>query len=221
MAISIALAVMTLIAIGRSGTPLARCWPAAAAGVVVITPLLVWLTLHYRAAYPDTYGRWLLHEVNLRHPTEWAQSFTNRQMLATCSGAFWDFFSPTNLAMNADGPGFVGVLSPPIVILAGTGIYAARRPFGSDSMRVVSECIVIGPLVAAILRDSRAAQRALIIAPVTASLAAFGAAALLTSRHSFVRWFAIAMLVAVVVQFAAAYQGLVSASSVAWVQSPR
>jgi hypothetical protein len=188
---------------------------AGAAGLVVIFPLLVWLVLHYRAAYPDTFGRWLLHEAHLRHPSVWLEDLGNWQLLTTMSGTFWDFLRPSRLFLNADTPGFAGIFLLPVAALIGLGMCEVVKSASVAAIgRVVLPGFFVGPFVAALFRDPGATGRGLIIVPFGIVLAAVGFAAMLKSPSVLARTLAVVLLLSVPVQFGTAYRGLSRATSV-------
>jgi hypothetical protein len=205
---SAVLGAITVAALVVERIRVAEVWPAAIVSSAILAPMLAWLSTHYRSAYPDTFGRWLLHEVNLRHPTEWASSLTNVQMLTVCSGAFWDFFSPSNLIVAPGEPGWAALLLVPTAVLAVIGVARALRATEPRIMRVLVAAFIAGPLVAAMFRDPRAANRALMMVPIAMILAVTGAVHLARSSRKLARITCVALIVAVPLQVVIAYPGL-------------
>jgi len=179
--------------------------PACIAFVMTIVPLALWFVTH-RTAYPDTLGRWAVHLAHLRNPLEGVRAATSAMTVATVSGVYWDFLSPTNLFIDGNAAGWCGVFTIPVAVLLLAGVWTIARDYtNADERRPIDILLVAGflcaPLVAATFKEPRVTQRALTIVPFGVLLAARGLEKILSSRTPARRTLAALLLLAVPFQF--------------------
>lgn len=161
------------VVLGRAS----RSWSPIMHSAIVLSltllPAGVWLVLH-PSAYPDTFGRWLIHAAHIRNPIEGVVAFARWHVAERRVSDYWNYFSPTFLFASGQLFPLWGAILIPLGVWAGS---ARRR------LRLVVAAVLVIPLAATMLDVARAAALVLPILPFGAVLAASGLLAITQLRR--------------------------------------
>jgi hypothetical protein len=191
--------------------------PACVVFVITLAPLALWFVLH-QSAYPDTFGRWLVHLAHVRQPLAGLRAATSGLTVASVSATYWDYFSPAYLFMNGNAGGFAGVFLIPVAGLLIAGGWTITRSGAKQWMGRPVDFLLLGgflcaPLVAATFKEPRVTGRALVIVPFGVLLATRGLE-MIRSRPGAARRILIALLlIAAACQFFFWYRELLGVHS--------
>jgi len=171
---------------------------AVAAFLAVIFPFVLWHALH-----PDQYGKQMQMYGLAR-----AQAGAG---LAGRIGVYWDYFSPSFLFFAGDtglinGTRMAGVFLWPMVVLLPVGLGALLLRAQSPVILLLLTAFVASPLAATVVGERYRINRALVMLPLAAMIATAGSHFLWTHRSRAIRAVAVALLVAMPIQFAMFYR---------------
>lgn len=192
---------ITWIILWRQG---ARRWvpfAAVAAGfVVMLLPFIAW-HLSHPSQYLNQMRMYSLGEPAPEHPVA----------LADRVAAYWNYFNPSFLFFAGDtslinGTRFTGVFLLPVLILVATGLVRLFRTARSSSTLLVALCLLTSPLAAALVGEPYRINRALMLLPFVAIVAAMGVDVLWATRRRWCRVTALLLLAAMPLQFAGFYR---------------
>ena len=202
-----AYAVLTMFALRRHGSAVARHYAVAAAGFVL--PLL--LTLPWYAAHPATYadtlGRWAIHPAHLRYPLEGLRALVNWGALGGRASIYWALLNPAFLFLPGGSP-LPGFAPGPWILLTPLAglMLAGGSQMISEGLSPTSLVLVCGyllaPMSASTFGEPDAIGRALALVPCAVLIAARGATWLISAPVPILRAAGIALLLLVPVQFA-------------------
>ena len=95
---------ITLLAIWLSGRRSATHLAVPVAAFLAPLLLAVGWFMANPSAYPDTFGRWVIHAAHLVSPLDGARAFVNWNTLGTRVSLYWGFFDPSWLFFDAASP---------------------------------------------------------------------------------------------------------------------
>ena len=172
---------------------------------VPLACMAAWFMAHPET-YPDTMGRWAIHAAHLRNPLDGWRALTNRNTLGIRLSLFWDFFNPASLFFARDVPGAEATrgaahLPAAFAVLVPLGVAAAWTHERRSVVISLLGALIIPPLVAATFGDTYATDRALVLVPFAALLAAYGASSWIASPRAFRRAAAALLMLTVPAQF--------------------
>lgn len=187
--------------------------PACVAFVMTLAPLALWFVMH-QSAYPDTFGRWLVHLAHVRQPLDGLRAATRGLTVASVSATYWDYFSPAYLFINGNAVGFAGVFLVPVAGLLIAGGWTIARSGAKQWMVRPVDFLVLGgflcaPLVAATFKEPRVTGRALVIVPFGVLLATRGLEVIRSRPGAWRRILIALLLVVAACQFLFWYRQLV------------
>ena len=188
---------LTWVAQRQSARPWARLALAASLGFALpILPLGPWLWTHPRML-SDTLGRY--------H----ARPFLHFSYIQDTISVYWDYFNPAFLFITGGlslttATGRSGVFLVPLAILIPAGIYdlLKRRGMAATTTALLLGGLAMAPIPAALAGERYMVQRALVLIPFGALIAACGAALLWRQPGRTARFVVIACLAAMPLQFA-------------------
>jgi 4-amino-4-deoxy-L-arabinose transferase-like glycosyltransferase len=176
---------------------------AAAGFLVVVFPFVLWHALH-----PDQYGKQMQMYGLAR-----AQAGAG---IAGRIGVYWDYFSPSFLFFAGDtglinGTRMTGVFLLPMMVLLAIGIGALLLRAASPTILLLLTAFAVSPLAATVVGERYRINRALVMLPLAALIAAAGVRALWTHRSRAARVVAAGLLIAMPIQFAMFYRDYLTA----------
>ena len=175
------LLVITLAAIWLSGRRDAGSFAVpvvAFLGPVAVA--VVWLAAH-PSAYPDTFGRWVIHAAHLRFPLDGLRAFVNWNTLGTRLSLYWGFLDPSWLFFDgaAGSTGALHGAAPflfAVLALLVSGISGRLRTGPAAVTLVLLAGLAVAPLAASTFGQPHAIGDALAVVPLVVVLAAGGLA---------------------------------------------
>ena len=192
--------VVTWVVLWRQG---ARSWApfAAVAGgfAVVLLPFLAWHLTH-----PSQFLNQLaMYSLN--------DSVAGPTGLADRVSVYWDYFNPSFLFFAGDtglinGTRYAGVFLLPVMVLLPIGLTRLVTTSGSMPTLLVLLSLLASPLAAAVVGERYRINRALMLLPLVSLIAAMGVEVLWVTRRRACQVAALALLVAMPLQFAGFYR---------------
>jgi 4-amino-4-deoxy-L-arabinose transferase-like glycosyltransferase len=201
---------MTVLAQWASGT---RRWavPAAAAAgfAIPLTAFVMWLPSH-ADMWRDTVGRYKVYDAHLS-PLQGARDLLAYNSLQERISVYWDYFNPAFLFFSGgsnltNGTRQAGVFLLPVAVFLVAGVYELWRQRPRIVGWILMAGLAIAPIPATLVDERYAIQRALIVVPFAVLIASFGVSCLLRTSSSMVRFAAVALLLAMPVQYASFYR---------------
>lgn len=186
--------------------------PYLAAVVGFALPLLpfIWWHLSHPAQYARQIQMYSLYDAARLNPLQGARELTSYVSLTERSSVYWDYFGPSFLFFAGDtglinGTRYAGVFLWSIMALLPIGFYrlVVARTTPSNLLLVLG--LLTSPLAAALVAERYKINRALVMLPFAVLVATVGVEALWSARHRVWRAVAVALLVAMPLQFAAFY----------------
>lgn len=218
--VCVALTFGWLVAIGKRD---ARSYIAALAGFLIpALPFMAWHLAH-PGQYANQIRMYALYDSRMLSAAEGARAMAAPTSLAERGAVYWDYFNPSFLFFAGDtgllnGTRYSGVFLIPMMVLIPIGIAALVVRAGSVRMLVLA-LFATSPAAAVVVAERYRINRALILLPMAAIVAAAGAEWMWHRRARLWRWALIALLLAMPVQFAAFYHdyfGAYRVRSYAW-----
>ena len=192
---------VTWIVLWRQG---ARTWTpfAAVAGgfAVVLLPFLAW-----HLAHPSQY----LNQLRMYSLND--SPAASPMGLADRVSVYWDYFNPSFLFFAGDtslinGTRYAGVFLLPVMVLLPLGLTRLVKTHLSIAMLLVMLSLLASPLAAAVVGERYRINRALMLLPLVSLIAAMGVDVLWATRRRACQVAALALLVAMPLQFAGFYR---------------
>ena len=185
----------------RSATHLAV--PVAA----FLAPLLLavgWFMAN-PSAYPDTFGRWVIHAAHLVSPLDGTRAFVNWNTLGTRVSLYWGFFDPSWLFFDAASPAASPLRgASPFLFATMIGLVAGVSQRLRAGFTPVTLLLLAGlagaPLAASTFGEARAIGEALVVAPFVTVVAAGGLANWLAHGGGWTRMLAWGLLAALLIE---------------------
>jgi 4-amino-4-deoxy-L-arabinose transferase-like glycosyltransferase len=201
---------MTLLSQWASGI---RRWAAPAAAVVgFAVPLIafaLWLPSH-ADMWHDTVGRYKVYDSHLS-PLQGARDLLAYNSVQERISVYWDYFNPAFLFFSGgsnltNGTRQAGVFLLPVAVFLIAGVYelCRRRPLTFGFILLAG--LALAPIPATLVDERYAIQRALIVLPFAVLVASFGVLSLMRMSNPMVRFVAVALLVAMPLQYFVFYR---------------
>jgi hypothetical protein len=199
---------LTCWAIWRSGHDSARAAGAAIAGFLLpVLPLLIWTRLHpemLRALFGSYESPFMARLSTLQKIHE----FLNYNNVQDKVGLYWNYWNPSFLFLaGGSNLGYstrlAGVFLLPVAAFLAAGVPAALRDQRSRiAGGVLVAALLLVPVPAVLRGESQAIGRELPLVPIAVLVAIFGVRSILTNARPLARAAAVALLLAVPLQFA-------------------
>lgn len=186
----------------RKGNRRWQPFAAIAAGfAIVLVPFVTWHLLH-PSQYLDQMKMYALNQ---------APSTTGPVGLADRVAAFWNYFNPSFLFLSGDssliyGTRYTGVCLLPLLIFVPAGLVPLFSTAGAPSTLLVALCLLASPLAAAVVGEAYRINRALMLLPFVALVAAMGADVLWSAKSPAGRVIVVALLALMPLQFTGFYR---------------
>ena len=197
----------------------ARGWKpyaAPAAGfAVLMLPFVAWHLAH-PSQYVNQMRMYSLYDPTATRPV----SLTERLSV------YWDYFNPSFLFFAGDtslinGTRYSGVFLWPVMILLPIGLYRLASGRRTAVSLLLAWGLLAAPLAATVVAERYRIDRALVMLPFVAVIAAMGLEALWTARRALYRVAAVVLIAVMPLQFAGFYRdyfGDYRARSAQWLE---
>lgn len=192
---------ITWVVLWSKGTRTWQPFAAVAGGfAVVLVPFVAWHLLH-PLQYLDQMKMYSLGQTPSTEPV----GLTDRV------AAYWNYFNPSFLFFAGDtslinGTRYTGVFLLPVLVLFPAGLVRLFGTVRSPSTLLVALCLAASPLAAAVVGEAYRINRALMLLPFVALVAAMGADVLWTAGGRGGRVIVILLLALMPLQFAGFYR---------------
>jgi len=145
---------------------------AAATVVFVLAwlPAAAWFAGHV-AAYPDTFGRWVILAAHVRSPLDLWSAFVNPQTLGSRAGLYWGFWDPSWLVFGPRGTGPLWWWTAPFIAL---GVYRCRVGVDRSVAALLFGAALLIPVAGCTFGTPRYVASAAAVVPVLALFAGLG-----------------------------------------------
>jgi 4-amino-4-deoxy-L-arabinose transferase-like glycosyltransferase len=175
--------------------------------VAVIVP---WLWTHPQM-WRDTMGRYRVYDARHLSPLQGAKDFLNYNNVQERLSVYWDYFNPAFLFFSGGSnlttaTRRAGVFLAPVGVFLLAGIAALWRRRPATVTVVLLAGVAFAPLPATLVDERYAIQRELVLLPFAALVAAFGVRHLLQQQRAWLRIVAVALLLAMPIQFVYFYR---------------
>ena len=206
-----AFAAITLAWIGCLGARSIRTYGLALAGFAApMVPFALWHLAHptQMAQQMQMYG---LNESSTATTADGARELATSASVIERASVYWDYFSPSFLFLSGDtslinGTRFTGVFLWPMAILLPLGIYAMLVSGKRHRNMLVLLVFLAAPVAATVVAERYRINRALIMLPAAALIAAAGLECLWVSKRAAGRAAALLLALAMTWQFVAFYR---------------
>ncbi|MDP3716153.1 MAG: glycosyltransferase family 39 protein [Acidobacteriota bacterium] len=192
---------ITWVLLWWRGTRTWRPFAAVAGGfAIVLVPFVAWHLLH-----PLQYlGQMKMYSLGQAPSTE-------PVVLADRVAAYWNYFNPSFLFFAGDtslinGTRYTGVFLLPVLFLFSAGLVRLFRTAGSPATLLIALCLLASPLAAAVVGEAYRINRALMLLPFVALVAAMGIDVLWTAGSRGGRVTVVLLLALMPLQFAGFYR---------------
>lgn len=194
---------ITWVVLWRRGERSLAPFAAVAGGfAIILVPFVAW-HLSHPSQYLDQMKMYSLGETPSAEPVG----------VIDRVAAYWDYFNPSFLFFAGDtglinGTRFTGVFLLPLLILLPAGLIKLFRTIKSPSTLLVVLCLLTAPLAAAVVGEPYRINRALVLLPFVALVAAMGVEVLWAARTagSWSRVAVVLLLALMPLQFAGFYR---------------
>jgi len=206
--ICVALTVLWL-ALGRSRHDWGLYVVAIAGFVVPALPFVAWHVTH-PGQYANQIRMYALYDSRMLNAAEGARELIAPTSVAERAAVYWDYFNPSFLFFAGDtgllnGTRYTGVFLLPMMVLVPAGIAALLFMKGRARILVLA-LFAVAPAAAVVVAERYRINRALMLLPVAAVIAAAGAQWMWQRRGRVWRWAVIVLIAAMPLQFAAFYR---------------
>lgn len=205
--ICVAITIGWLVMVGKRDT---RSYAAAVLGFLLpALPFVAWHLAH-PGQYANQIRMYALYDSRMLSAAEGARVMAAPTSVAERAAVYWDYFNPSFLFFAGDtgllnGTRYTGVFLLPMLILIPLGIVALVGRAGSVRMLLLA-LLAISPAAAVVVAERYRINRALLLLPVAAIIAAAGVEWMWRSRSRIQRFAVIVLLLAMPLQFARFYQ---------------
>ena len=201
---------ITCIWLRMAGRRDARIYLAAIGGFLVLAlPFVAWHVMH-PGQYAQQVRMYALYDSRTLDAAQGARELAAPASVAERAAVYWDYFNPSFLFFAGDtgllnGTRYTGVFLVPMLFLVPAGILASLTT-GGGRRRLLLMLLAVSPLAAVVVAERYRINRALIMLPVAAILATIAVEELWRRRGRAGRWVAIALVVALPLQFGGFYR---------------
>jgi hypothetical protein len=199
--------VLAWVTFFRTRTDALRVSVLATAGFLIpLTLLFPWAWRHPETLR-YTVGRYLIHEGEGLTLMQGAQRFAASAHLTDRIGAYVSYFDPTFLLIRG-GVSQTTATRSGVFLIAGAvfiaaGLYEIAKRLRREPIALVLLAgVLLAPIPATLLNESRMIQRELSMLPFAALIAAYGGAVLFHHRRVVVRWIGVLLIAVMLGQFA-------------------
>lgn len=192
---------LTGIMLWRQGAREWRPFAAVAVGFgVMLLPFVLWHVAH-PSQYIDQLKMYSLGEAPATEPVGLAERVS----------VYWDYFSPSFLFFAGDtglinGTRHTGVFLLPVMVLLPVGLLGLAGGLARRPALLVALSLLVAPLAAVVVGEPYRVNRALMLLPFIALVAAIGVSVLWEARRPGFRAAAVLLMAAMPLQFAGFYR---------------
>jgi hypothetical protein len=192
---------ITWVVLWRKGERSVTPFAAVAGGfAIVLVPFVAWHVSH-PLQYLDQMKMYALRATPSTEPVG----------LIDRVAAYWNYFNPSFLFFAGDaslinGTRYTGVFLLPLLIFLPIGLIKLFAAMRSPDAMLIALCVLTAPLAAAVVGEPYRINRALVLLPFMAIVAAMGVEVMWARRTAWTRVIVVLLLVLMPVQFAAFYR---------------
>jgi hypothetical protein len=175
-----------------------------------VVPLLLWFIAH-PTQYGDQVRMYSVYDASRLNPLQGLKDLLSSTSLTARSDVYWNYFNPSFLFVAGDaglinGTRRAGVVLFPFALWLPLGLYQIATSWPKPINVIVLLGFALSPVAAVLVGEPHRINRALVMLPFAALIAAAGIDWMWSARRTAWRAAAVVLLVAAPLQFASFYR---------------
>jgi len=202
---------LTCLAIVLTRPTELRLYGVATLGFLVpLVPLLLWFATH-PTQYGDQVRMYSVYDASRLNPLQGLKDLLSSTSVTARTDVYWNYFNPSFLFFAGDaglinGTRRAGVVLWPCALWLPPGLYDVATSWPRPTKAIVLLGFALSPIAAVLVGEPHRINRALVMLPFAALIAAAGIEWMWSARRVLWRAAAIVLLVAAPLQFASFYR---------------